>query len=162
MRAIVVLLGWRHWKFKICHLSLLRLEVTERYTKEHRVIIVKTHYKYGKVMWKQFAKCRRRQWRSELATKVVRFDTVRLLSLGVCEISCLCQQTTNISWAQDGVSTCHWRNWASILKKCHLEFRQKSNSVPAESWGTFVGYCVPQLIAVCLLYTEIKISALFE
>jgi len=31
-----------------------------------------------------------------------------------------------------------------------------------ESWGTFVGYCVPQLIAVCVLYTEIKISALFE
>jgi hypothetical protein len=41
------------------------------------------------------------------------------------------------------------------------EFRQKSKSVPAESWGTFVGYCVPQLIAVCVLYTEIKISALF-
>jgi hypothetical protein len=35
-------------------------------------------------------------------------------------------------------------------------------SVPGESWGTFVGYCVPQLIVVCLLYTEIKISALFE
>jgi hypothetical protein len=34
--------------------------------------------------------------------------------------------------------------------------------VPAEWWGTFVGYCVPQLIAVCVLYTEIKISALFE
>jgi hypothetical protein len=34
--------------------------------------------------------------------------------------------------------------------------------VPAESWGTFVGYCVPQLIAVCVLYTEIKISALFK
>jgi hypothetical protein len=34
--------------------------------------------------------------------------------------------------------------------------------VPAESWRTFVGYCVPQLIAVCVLYTEIKISALFE
>jgi hypothetical protein len=28
--------------------------------------------------------------------------------------------------------------------------------------GTFVGYCVPQLIAVCVLYTEIKISAPFE
>jgi hypothetical protein len=27
--------------------------------------------------------------------------------------------------------------------------------------GAFVGYCVPQLIAVCVLYTEIKISALF-
>ena len=34
--------------------------------------------------------------------------------------------------------------------------------MPAESWGTFVGYCVPQLIAVCVLYTEIKISTLFE
>jgi len=28
--------------------------------------------------------------------------------------------------------------------------------------GTSVGYCVPQLIAVCVIYTEIKISALFE
>jgi hypothetical protein len=34
--------------------------------------------------------------------------------------------------------------------------------VPAESWGTFVGYCFPQLIAVCVLCTEIKISTLFE
>jgi len=34
--------------------------------------------------------------------------------------------------------------------------------VPAESWGTFVGYCVPQLFAVCVLYTEIKISTLIE
>jgi len=34
--------------------------------------------------------------------------------------------------------------------------------VPAESWGTFVGYCVPQLIAVCVLYTEIKTSTLLE
>ena len=31
----------------------------------------------------------------------------------------------------------------------------------SRGWGTFVGYCVPQLIAVCVLYTEIKISALF-
>jgi len=29
-----------------------------------------------------------------LATEIVRFVTVRLLSLGVCEISCLCRQTT--------------------------------------------------------------------
>jgi hypothetical protein len=48
------------------------------------------------------------------------------------------------------------------MRKCHREFRQKSKSVPTESWGTFVGYCVPQLIAVCVIYTEIKISALFE
>ena len=40
--------------------------------------------------------CHLTQWRSELATKVVRFDTVWLLSLGVCEISCMCQQTTTI------------------------------------------------------------------
>ena len=45
--AIVVLLGWRHWKFNICHLSLLRLVVMERRNKEQSVIIVKTHYKYG-------------------------------------------------------------------------------------------------------------------
>ena len=38
----------------------------------------------------------------------------------------------------------------------------KNKSVPAEYWGTFVGYCVPQLIAVCVLHTEIKILALFE
>jgi len=82
--------------------------------------------------------------------------------LGVCEISCLCQQTTNNSWAQGGDSACHWRNRAAIMRKCHREFRQKSKSVPAESWGKFVWYCVPQLIAVCVLYTEIKISALFE
>ena len=45
--AIVVLLSWRYWKFNICHLSLLRLVVMEPYNKEQRVIIVKTHYKYG-------------------------------------------------------------------------------------------------------------------
>jgi len=48
------------------------------------------------------------------------------------------------------------------MRECHREFRQKRKSVPAESWGTFVGYCVPQLIAVCVLYTEIKIATLFE
>ena len=104
--------------------------------------------------------CRQTQRRLELAAEIVRFDTVRLLSLRVCEILCLCQQTTNNSWAQGGDSTCHWRNWAAIMRKCHRKFRQKSKSVPAESWGTFVGYCVPQLIAVRVLYTEIKISAL--
>jgi len=41
VRAIVVLLGWRHWNFNICHLSFLRLVVMERYTKEQRVIMVK-------------------------------------------------------------------------------------------------------------------------
>jgi hypothetical protein len=43
-----------------------------------------------------------------------------------------------------------------------LKILKKNKSVPAESLGTFVGYWVPQLIAVCVLYTEIKISALFE
>jgi hypothetical protein len=38
------------------------------------------------------------------------------------------------------------------MRKCHhREFRQKRKSVPA-----FVGYCVPHLTAVCVLYTEIK------
>ena len=55
--------------------------------------------------------------------------------LGGCEISCLCKQTTNNSWAQGGDSTCHWRNGATIMRKCHREFRQKSKSLPAESWG---------------------------
>ena len=41
VRCIVVLLGWRHWNFNICHLSFLRLVVIERYTKGQRVIIVK-------------------------------------------------------------------------------------------------------------------------
>ena len=50
------------------------------------------------------------QWWSELATDVVRFEAVRLLSLRVFEILCLCQQTTNNSWVQGGDSTCQWRN----------------------------------------------------
>ena len=104
--------------------------------------------------------CHLTQCRSGVATEVVRFDTVRLLSLGVCEISSLCQQTTNNSWAQGGDSTCHWRNWAAIMRNCRWQFRQKSKSMPAESWGTFVGYCVNR--SVCVLYTEIKISALSE
>jgi len=37
----------QHWKFYICHLSLLQLVAMERYTKE-QCVIVKTHYKYGK------------------------------------------------------------------------------------------------------------------
>jgi hypothetical protein len=47
VHAIVVLLSWRHRKFNICHLSLLRLVVMERYTKEQRVVTVKTYYKYA-------------------------------------------------------------------------------------------------------------------
>jgi len=47
VRAIVVLLGWQHWKFNICHLSFLQLVVTEHYAKEQRVVIVKTRQKYG-------------------------------------------------------------------------------------------------------------------
>jgi len=58
-------------------------------------------------------------------------------------------------------SKTHARTHA-IMRKCHREFRQKRKSVPAESWGTFVGYCVPQLIAVCVLYIEIKISTLLN
>jgi len=46
---IVVLLGLRHWKFNISHLLLLQLVVMERYNKEQRVIIVKTHYKYEEI-----------------------------------------------------------------------------------------------------------------
>ena len=37
-----------------------------------------------------------------------------------------------------------------------------SSPTTQHSWGTFVRYCVPQLIAVCVLYTDIKISTLFE
>jgi hypothetical protein len=36
----------------------------------------------GKVIQKQFAKCHLMPWWSELATEVVRFDTMRLLSFG--------------------------------------------------------------------------------
>ena len=39
VRAIVILLGWRHWNFDICHLSFLSLVVTERYTKEQHFIV---------------------------------------------------------------------------------------------------------------------------
>jgi len=45
--TIVILLGWRHWKFDISHLSLLRLVVMECCNKEQHIIIVKTHYRYG-------------------------------------------------------------------------------------------------------------------
>jgi hypothetical protein len=48
-------------------------------------------------------------------------------------------------------------------KRAHdLKMLKESTIVPAESWWTFVGYCVTQLIAVCVLNTETKISALFE
>jgi len=47
VHAIVGLLGWRHWKFNIRHLAFLRLVVTEHYTNERRIIIVKMHDKYG-------------------------------------------------------------------------------------------------------------------
>jgi hypothetical protein len=47
LRAVVALLGWRHWKLNICHLFVLRLVVMERYTKEQRLLMVQTHYKYG-------------------------------------------------------------------------------------------------------------------
>ena len=50
------------------------------------------------------------------------------------------------------------RNYAEMLSR----ISSKNKSVPEESWWIFVGYCVPQLIAVCVIYTEIKISALFE
>ena len=78
VHAIVILLGWRHWNFNICHLSFLRLVVMERYTKEQRVIIVKnllqnyTFHSYWDTpyfvisMWQLYAIC------------------------GVCVVECLC------------------------------------------------------------------------
>ena len=51
----------------------------ERYTKEQRVICVKRVTNIRKAMRKHFTKCHLTQWRSELVTEVVRFDTVRLL-----------------------------------------------------------------------------------
>jgi hypothetical protein len=48
------------------------------------------------------------------------------------------------------------------MLKCHREFRQKSKSVTAESWGTFVGYFVSQLIAACVLYNETKYQHFFN
>jgi len=47
-------------------------------------------------------------------------------------------------------------------KSARFEVRAYSSPTTAELWGIFVGYCVPQLITVCVLYTEIKISALFQ
>ena len=72
---------------------------------------------------------------------------------GVCEISCLCQQITNNSWAQGWDLTCLWWNWAAIMQKCHREFRQKSKSVPAESWG-YICQILRSTIncSVCTLY----------
>jgi hypothetical protein len=49
------------------------------------------------------------------------------------------------------------------LQLCeNVENFVKRARVCQQSWGTFVGYCFPQLIAVCVLYIEIKISTLFE
>jgi hypothetical protein len=47
LRAIVLVLGWRHWLYKFCALCLFRLVAMERFTTEQRVLVVKTHYKYG-------------------------------------------------------------------------------------------------------------------
>jgi len=44
--------------FNIYHVSFLRLVVMEHYTKEQRVIIVKTYYKYGKSYVKALRKVR--------------------------------------------------------------------------------------------------------
>jgi len=131
----------------------------ESYTKEQRVIIVKTRYRYGKMVnYHVISRNGDQHW----SPSSYDLTPCGFFLWGVCEISCLCQQTRNDSWAQGEDSTCHWRNIAAIMRKCPREFRQKSKSVPAESWGKFVGYCVPQLMAVCVLYSEIKTSALFE
>lgn len=60
-----------------------------------------------------------------------------------------------------GGSTCHWRNRAAVMRKCG-QFRQKSKSLPAESWGDICRIlCCTVDRSVCVLCTEIKISALF-
>ena len=145
VRAIVVLLGWRHWKFNICHLSLLRLVVMERCTKEYRVIIVKTHY-----MW------------DDTALHAVSSDAMAIrIGHRVCEISCLRHKPQTIPELKTDIR----RVFGEIepqLCGIVIENLVKRVGVWQQSSGTFVGYCVPQLIAVCVLYTEIKISALFE
>jgi hypothetical protein len=142
VRAIVVLLGWRHWKFNICHLSFLRLLVKDRCTKEQSVIIVKTHYKYG-----------------ESCTETVRKVSSHAMAIRIGHRGRASWHRATSSfgslWSFVSMPTkhkqflssrrrfdCHWRNWAAVMRKCHQEFRQKIKSVPAASWGTFVGYCV--------------------
>jgi hypothetical protein len=109
-------------------------------------------------MRKQFAKCYLTQWWSELATEFVQFDTVRLLSLGVCEISCLCQQTTNNSWAQGRDSTCHWRN-----SRNYAEMSSRISSKEQQCASRVVGdvcriLCSTINRSVCTLYRNKNIS----
>jgi hypothetical protein len=47
--------------------------------------------------------------------------------------------------------------WENVTEN----FVKRASVYQLSRGGTFVGYCVPKLIAVCVLYTEIKIPALF-
>jgi len=51
-----------------------------------------------------------------------------------------------------------------LLAKLSRNYAEMSSRISSkeEKYASGVGYCVSQLIAVCVLYTEIKISTLFE
>ena len=123
----------------------------ERYTKEQRVIVVKTHYKYGESYAETFRKIRGIFGRRNAPNQ----STVQRIIKKFEETGSIMNSKTH-AHARAHTHT------HTFMRKCHREFHQKRKSVPAELWGTFVGYCVPQLITVCVLYTEIKISTLFE
>jgi hypothetical protein len=161
VRAIVVLLGWRHWKFNLFHLSLLRLVVMERYTKEQRVIIVKTHYKYGE----SYAETVRKVSSHAMA--------IRIRHRG----HAIWHSATSFfgsSWNLVSMSTNHKQFLSSRgrfdvsvakLSRNYVEMSSiiswKGRECASRVVGDVCECCVPQLIAVCVLYNEIKISALF-
>ena len=157
VHAFVVLLGWRHWKFNVCHLSFLRLKVVERYTKEQRVIIVKTHYKYGEMVnYHVISRNGNQHWPPFSCDLTL---CGFFLWGGVCEISCLCQQTPKNSLAQGGDSTCQLaklsRNYAEMSSRISSKEQECASRVVGEICRIF---CSTINCSVCTLYWNKNIS----
>jgi hypothetical protein len=162
VRATVILLGWRHWKFNFCHLSLLRLVVTERYTKEQHVIIVKMHYKYGE----SYAETVRKVSSHAMVIRIGHWGR----AIWHCATSFFGSLWNLVSMPTNHKQFLSSRRRFDVsLAKMSCNYVEMSSRISSKEQecasrvvGSFVGYCVPQLIAVCVLYTEIKISELFE
>jgi hypothetical protein len=151
MCAVVVLLGWRHWKLNTCHLSLLRLVVTERYTKGHRVIIVKTHYKY----WESYVETVRKVSSHALAIRIGHRGRA------------IWHRATSFFgglWNLVSMPT-NYKQFLSSRRRFDVSLAKLSRNYAEMSWriswkerdcasrevGDICGYCVPQLIAVSVL-----------
>ena len=105
--------------------------------------------------------CHLTQKRSELATEVVRFDTVPLLFWGFMKSRIYANKPQTIPEFKVEIRSVIGKIEPQLCGKV-IESFVKRTRVCQQSWGKFFGYCVPQLIAVCVLYTEIKISVLSE